>query len=625
VRFRLGLVVFALALGGATGSSVGASSAAAVPVSEPLVEDFAHPGAADIEATRGFKVFGGDGNILVVDCPPDFNVDMEMVKVETYGGVGNVCLEVTGPVGYLALEVPSVYMIETDSHAFDATLRGIDGSVKPVELDADDVNCEWAPGASPGCPNPVGAWFPGAPAVTMLELSARRTSGIEPGLLPVASAQHAVGRVTVGIPGRGAARSCTATLISPSWVLSAASCFGGPSPLSAGEPPVSSTVSFGGQALRHVVQVVPRSDRDVVLAKLDRRVTGIAPVSVGAAAPATGASVPLASFGRTATAWLPDGAGTVSASVTALSATTVTMSSAGPVCKGAAGGPARDASGALTGIVTLSGQQGCLGETGTDSEVIVARTDDIKAWIATAIQVSATNGDYRGEALAVGDVLARNQYLASESLVTQLVFQGDSNLVLYNNGVPLWSAGTYGLNGTRVVMQSDGNLVMYRADNSVAWHTATWGHPGAYLRLQADGNVMIRQSETVVWSTGTGRFNPPTRVASNKLTGGQILRTNQYLRSLDGRYALLLQPDGNLVLYSRGYHVLWNSGTPSVGVDRLVMQGDGNLVLYSGGTPRWDTVTYGVGADRAVIQDDGNFVVYARQVPRWDTHTAGKI
>jgi hypothetical protein len=46
---------------------------------------------------------------------------------------------------------------------------------------------------------------------------------------------------------------------------------------------------------------------------------------------------------------------------------------------------------------------------------------------------------------------------------------------------------------------------------------------------------------------------------------------------------------------------------------RLVMQGDGNLVLYNNGSPVWATGTNGyvLGATyKAILQGDGNFVVY---------------
>ena len=60
----------------------------------------------------------------------------------------------------------------------------------------------------------------------------------------------------------------------------------------------------------------------------------------------------------------------------------------------------------------------------------------------------------------------------------------------------------------------------------------------------------------------------------------------------------------------------------------LVMQEDGNLVIYSVRgvrTPIWTSNTVGHAGAKAVFQDDGNFVVYApdgKQV-LWASNTAG--
>jgi hypothetical protein len=59
------------------------------------------------------------------------------------------------------------------------------------------------------------------------------------------------------------------------------------------------------------------------------------------------------------------------------------------------------------------------------------------------------------------------------------------------------------------------------------------------------------------------------------------------------------------------------------GRTRLVMQYDGNLVLYPPrGRACWDTATVGLG-EYAVYQDDGNFVVYGGGRARWASNTVG--
>ena len=56
----------------------------------------------------------------------------------------------------------------------------------------------------------------------------------------------------------------------------------------------------------------------------------------------------------------------------------------------------------------------------------------------------------------------------------------------------------------RMVMQGDGNLVLYGPNYSVVWMSGTNGHPGAHLVMQNDGNLVIYDGPTGIWSTGTG-------------------------------------------------------------------------------------------------------------------------
>jgi hypothetical protein len=114
-------------------------------------------------------------------------------------------------------------------------------------------------------------------------------------------------------------------------------------------------------------------------------------------------------------------------------------------------------------------------------------------------------------------------------------------------------------------------------------------------------------------SGGTGVLDPD-----------DALYPGEALSSPDGRFILLYQGDGNLVLYDPGGAPLWASQTSGTAPGVLVMQGDGNLVLYDGNdSPVWHTGTHGFPGARLQVQDDGNVVVYDRDgVPLWATHTA---
>jgi hypothetical protein len=90
------------------------------------------------------------------------------------------------------------------------------------------------------------------------------------------------------------------------------------------------------------------------------------------------------------------------------------------------------------------------------------------------------------------------------------------------------------------------------------------------------------------------------------------------ITSPNGKYQLIVQGDGNLVLYNMTTNpagVLWASNTVGSGSNnQLIMQYAGNLVLYSGSTPVWATPasTIGSGASNYLaVQNDGNLVLYS--------------
>ena len=50
-------------------------------------------------------------------------------------------------------------------------------------------------------------------------------------------------------------------------------------------------------------------------------------------------------------------------------------------------------------------------------------------------------------------------------------------------------------------MQSDGNFVIY-GPNGALWATNTSGNPGAYLVVQGDGNLVVYKP-VPIWATNT--------------------------------------------------------------------------------------------------------------------------
>ncbi len=110
-----------------------------------------------------------------------------------------------------------------------------------------------------------------------------------------------------------------------------------------------------------------------------------------------------------------------------------------------------------------------------------------------------------------------------------------------------------------------------------------------------------------------------------KLVQVQELTSGQKMVSCDARFSLVMQTDGNLVLYEAGVTAaLWASNTAGSAGALAVMQDDGNFVVYTAaGTPVWSSNTAGVGCGAwLAVQTDGNVVIYdSTGKARWSTGT----
>ncbi len=135
----------------------------------------------------------------------------------------------------------------------------------------------------------------------------------------------------------------------------------------------------------------------------------------------------------------------------------------------------------------------------------------------------------------------------------------------------------------------------------------------------------------ITWMNNLGlnyftTVNFDTSGTSTTLGTNQSLNSGQFLVSTDGRFKLIMQSDGNLVLYSIN-RPLWSSRTDGRPVTRASMQSDGNLVLYDAqNRPYWASNTAGKGISTLVIQTDGNLVIYdSGNHPTWASNTNGQL
>jgi hypothetical protein len=123
-------------------------------------------------------------------------------------------------------------------------------------------------------------------------------------------------------------------------------------------------------------------------------------------------------------------------------------------------------------------------------------------WRRTPLE---TRLDCMADRLNSGGQLQLNESLGSASAEFSLVLQQDGNLVLYDQqSQPVWASGTEGQSVSAARMQEDGNFVLYTSTDEPVWATDTYGNEGAYLVLQDDRNLVLHGADgNPLWATNT--------------------------------------------------------------------------------------------------------------------------
>ena len=104
------------------------------------------------------------------------------------------------------------------------------------------------------------------------------------------------------------------------------------------------------------------------------------------------------------------------------------------------------------------------------------------------------------------DMPAHTSICAEDTRKACLNMQGDGNLVVYDeNGVPRWASNTAGRPGSVAAFQGDGNLMVYQNGQPLWASNTASGDPANvnYLCVQGDGNVVVYKWPRPVWATNT--------------------------------------------------------------------------------------------------------------------------
>ncbi|KAF4972003.1 hypothetical protein FSARC_1333 [Fusarium sarcochroum] len=101
-------------------------------------------------------------------------------------------------------------------------------------------------------------------------------------------------------------------------------------------------------------------------------------------------------------------------------------------------------------------------------------------------------------------------------------------------------------------------------------------------------------------------------MSGDRLDNGSWLSPGESLWSPNGSNELRMQEDGKIAVYWDGGCTYQSSEDEHEGIKGLVMQDDGNLVIYDENDEAvWASNTEGSGDSvHLVVQDDGNVVLY---------------
>jgi len=223
----------------------------------------------------------------------------------------------------------------------------------------------------------------------------------------------------------------------------------------------------------------------------------------------------------------------------------------------------------------------------------------------------------------------------------KLVMQTDGNLVMRrkSDNADVWRTATNVIceNGAQIckmTYQEDGNLVIRRADGCAAWATNTaFKNATINIRDKEPYIKIVGKDGTVHWQTpnkGDIKSCLPNKLAWSTTSGFKLTKD----QSVEVQnFKLVMQGDGNLCVNKKADNKnIWCSGSSTLcgenGIENCSVnfQGDGNLVITrASGCPVWATQTSG--PNSTFIFRDANpqlRIVGKDEAVHWDSNKTGK-
>ncbi|WP_246076397.1 trypsin-like serine protease [Amycolatopsis cihanbeyliensis] len=344
-------------------------------------------------------------------------------------------------------------------------------------------------------------------------------------------------------------RECSAALVDVEWLVTASSCFaedpGEGFPIPPGVPgePVTAVVggAYSGRGegrVRSVVELVPREDRDLVLARLDEPVLDVTPVPISTMPAGQDEVLNVVGYGRTAEVWQPDELNISTFSVAGVNPSTIDLQPAAEdaaLCKGDAGGPAvREVEGRLelVGIHSRSWQHGCLGVEETRTGAVDTRVDDLTGWLDRSPLQQRVDTDPALEAeigTPVGSEVVEWPYRYREFERGRLYWSADTEVTAFIRGpildryLALGGHGRFGAPTIDEVATPDGvaRYNHFSKNASIYWTPDTGAH-GVWGEIRKKwaaldwerGPMGYPTTDEVATPDGVARYNHFTKNAS---------------------------------------------------------------------------------------------------------------
>ncbi len=216
-----------------------------------------------------------------------------------------------------------------------------------------------------------------------------------------------------------------------------------------------------------------------------------------------------------------------------------------------------------------------------------------------------------------GAPLYLNQYMQGDGVADNVTHTTGTNyigLVWYSNN-PCTGVWTQ-LGASACAQVPPTNPIVTNATGSVNCGTNNYYCPFPAASWPPPGATLPGSSGTPAYACGT--IVPP----------GEILNPGDQRTSPNGAYTLIMQSDGNLVLYANsaggGQTAVWASQNPPVGnssINRNGIEAGSTAVVSQNGvfgvwypnqnTTQWATFTSGYPGAYVAVQNDGNLVLYS--------------